>query len=169
MDIYHYLIKDHRKVSSLFKKIIAAKSAKERVAYFLEIKKELTLHADSEHSTFYVALRKSSKGQKDAKHGDKEHVEIKKSLAKLSKIPATETSKWLVQCGELKHLVDHHVDDEETRMFKDAKKVISHKKAIELAEEMDELKVKIAGTKQFLRQFPQSKSITKTKAVSKRK
>jgi hemerythrin superfamily protein len=125
MDIYNYLKKDHKKVSSLFKKIIAEKSAKQREVYFLQVKKELELHADPENNTFYKALSKNSKGTDDAQHGKKEHSEIKKALAKLSKIPVKETVKWLVQFGELKHIVEHHVEDEETRMFSDGKKVIS--------------------------------------------
>ncbi len=77
MNNYNYLKKDHKKVSTLFKKILSASSPKVREKIFLEIKKELELHADPEHLTFYKALAKKSKGKDDAKHGDKEHKEIK--------------------------------------------------------------------------------------------
>jgi hemerythrin superfamily protein len=152
MDIYTYLAKDHKKVSALFKKIILAKTPKERESFFLAVKKELILHADSEHQTFYAALRKDSTGKEDAEHGDKEHDEIKKALAKLSKIPAKETSKWLVQFGELKHMVEHHVRDEETKMFKDAKSSITSKEALQLAADMNNIKNKMMESKKFLAQ-----------------
>jgi hemerythrin superfamily protein len=89
VDIYNYLKKDHRKVSSLFQDIIAAEDDVEREHLFLLVMQELELHADSEHDTFYQALSKSSKGEKDAQHGDEEHDEIKKAISALSKIPLT--------------------------------------------------------------------------------
>jgi hemerythrin superfamily protein len=153
MDIYKYLKKDHQKVSQLFKQIIQEEDANKREVLFLEVKKELELHADPEDKTFYKALKKNSKGKKDAEHGEKEHTEIKDALKKLSKISPTETVKWLVQFGELKQIVEHHVEDEEGKMFKDGKKIISAKRAKELAEEMEALKEKMKKIKKFQAEF----------------
>lgn len=153
MDIYNYLKKDHQKVSNLFKQIIEENDINKREALFLEAKKELELHADPEDKTFYKALKKNSKGKKDAEHGEKEHDEMKDALKKLSKISPNETVNWLVQFGELKHIVEHHVEDEENKMFKDGKKIISAKRAKELAEEMDALKEKLKKTKKFQTEF----------------
>jgi hypothetical protein len=153
LQIYDYLKKDHRKVSGLFKKIIAATTGREREKLFLEVKKELELHSDPEHDTFYKALSKSQKGEEDAEHGAKEHNEIKDALAKLSKIPSSATTKWLVQFGELKYIVEHHVEDEETKMFKDAKAIISTEEANELTVEMEELKEKMKESKKFIKEF----------------
>jgi hypothetical protein len=158
MDIYNYLKKDHRKVASLFKQIIEAEDIVQREQLFLEVKKELELHADPEDKTFYKALKKSKAGKEDAEHGEKEHSEIKSALKKLNKIASHETIKWLVQFGELKHIVDHHVEDEETKMFKDGKKVISAKRASELSEEMEALKQKMKKSKKFKENFEIVKS-----------
>lgn len=149
MEIYTYLKKDHQKVTKLFKQIIAAGTPKKREQLFLEFKNELLLHAKSEQATFYKALKKHSKSLGDAKHGDKEHKEIEKALAKLSKIPSKTIVEWLVQFGELKHIVEHHVDDEEGEMFKDAKKVLSKKQANELTEEMEMYKEKLMKSKRL--------------------
>lgn len=170
MDIYAYLKKDHKKVSVLFKKIIATKSSKIREQLFLEVKKELELHADPENDTFYKAISKQNQGENDAKHGEKEHKEIKKALAKLSKISHKDTIKWLVQFGELKHIVEHHVEDEEGKMFSDAKKILSHEESVNLATKMDELKKKKQSSATFLKQFATQKPRSKkAKAKKSRK
>jgi hypothetical protein len=147
------LKKDHRKVSAIFKKIIAASSSKVREKLFLEVKKELTLHADPEHATFYKALQKSQEGKEDAQHGDKEHSEIKDALAKLSKISSSTTNKWLVQFGELKYIVEHHVEDEESKMFEDGKEILSSHEAEELTVQMEALKVEMKGSMKFKKEF----------------
>ncbi|MCE3238453.1 MAG: Hemerythrin cation binding domain protein [Gammaproteobacteria bacterium] len=157
MNIYNYLKKDHKKVKQLFNKIILSKSPKERENYFLEIRKELELHADTEHSTFYQALKSNPAGEDDAKHGDKEHEKIKKSLLKLSKIPLKETAKWFVQLGELKNIVEHHVEEEESKMFKDAQEILSDKEAEELSLKMEELKDKMMNSKSFQTKFGKMK------------
>lgn len=150
MDIYTYLHKDHLKVSRLFKEIIAAKDQTAREAIFIEVKKELELHADPENETFYKALEKKPKGKADAEHGEDEHDEIKKALKILSKINSENEAEWLINVGKLMHIVEHHVKDEETTMFEDGKKIISEKKAIALAEEMELLKEKMRTSKKFI-------------------
>ncbi len=149
MDIYTYLHKDHLKVSKLFKEITASKNQEQREKLFLEIKKELELHADPEHETFYKALEKKPKGKEDAEHGTKEHNEIKKALKAISKISSENESEWLINLGKLIHIVEHHVEDEESTMFEDGKKIISDKQAVLLAEEMDSLKEKLRSSKKF--------------------
>ncbi|MBA2709704.1 MAG: hemerythrin domain-containing protein [Tatlockia sp.] len=149
MDIYTYLHKDHLKVSKLFKEITASKNQEERVKLFLEVKKELELHADPENDTFYKALEKKPKGKEDSEHGAHEHQEIKKALKTISKISPDNESEWLINLGKLMHIVEHHVEEEESEMFEDGKKIISDKQAQVLAEEMESLKEKIRSSKKF--------------------
>ena len=150
MDIYTYLHKDHLKVSKLFKEIIASKNQNEREELFSEVKKELELHADPEHNTFYKALEKKSKGKEDSEHGSEEHNEIKKALKAVSKISSDNESEWLITIGKLMHIVEHHVDDEESTMFEDGKKIISDRQSVILAEEMDSLKETLRSSKKFI-------------------
>jgi hemerythrin superfamily protein len=153
MDIYTYLHKDHLKVSRLFKEITASKDQQERERLYLEVKKELELHADPERDTFYSALKKKAKGKEDAEHGLDEHDEIKKALKAIDKTSPENESEWLINVGKLMHIVEHHVKDEETTMFEDGKKIISDKQAEVLVEEMESLKEKVRGSKKFIESF----------------
>ncbi|WP_058533921.1 hemerythrin domain-containing protein [Legionella saoudiensis] len=148
MDIYTYLHKDHLKVSKLFTQIIDSPDQKERERLFMEVKKELELHADPERDTFYKALEKRAKGKEDAEHGEDEHKEIKKALKAVDK--SSTESEWLINIGKLMHIVEHHVDDEETTMFEDGRKIISDNKAEALVEEMESLKDKLRSSKKFI-------------------
>ncbi|MFJ1270206.1 hemerythrin domain-containing protein [Legionella lytica] len=151
MDIYNYLHKDHLSVSKLFKQIIDSQDSEERKRLFIEVKKELELHADPERDTFYKALEKRAKGKEDAEHGEEEHKEIKKALKAVDK---SETeSQWLINIGKLIHIVEHHVEDEETTLFEDGRKIISDTKAELLVEEMESLKDKLRSSKKFIETF----------------
>lgn len=151
--IYSYLKKDHQKVADLFENIIAASSQDEREKFFLEVEMELELHADPEKNTFYKALAQRKKGEEEAKHGKEEHKEMKAAIKKLKLIPSSEEAQWLVQFGVLKHIVEHHVKEEEHEMFTDAKKIISDKKAFELVEEIESLKQKKLKDAKFMEKF----------------
>lgn len=153
MDIYQYLHKDHLQVATLFKQITTAKDQVEREALFLEVKKELELHADPEHETFYKALGKKSKGKEDAEHGTHEHDQIKKAIKTISKIPSENESEWLINLGRLMHIVEHHVEDEESTMFADGKQIISDAQAKELVAEMESLKETLRSSRKFVEAY----------------
>lgn len=149
MDIYNYLKKDHRKVADLMEQVLAASSPAQREELFVQIKQELTLHADAEEQTFYKAIEhatKSQQVQEKMEHADHEHDEIREYLEKLSTMQV-ESEDWLEQFGELKHAVTHHVEEEEEDIFEKAKKYLSDKQAKDLAAQMDALKQKQLGSK----------------------
>lgn len=139
MDIYTYLQKDHRKVSRLFKKLITSKSAPQRKSFFQQIEEELLLHATTENETFYNMLRQHPESEPVIDHAKEEHDDIKKLLKKLNKIRSN-SIEWLVMLGELKSVVEHHVHEEETKIFNIAKDILTDEEANSLAQQMDALK-----------------------------
>jgi len=141
-DIYEYLKLDHKKVAKLFDLYESAPSQRNKLEIVAMLNKELTMHAISEEETFYKILEQYSKSQKEAFHGEKEHQEIKDRLAKLMTLKqANNTLDNQVQ--ELKKIVEHHVSDEEGKIFKEAKNVLSKEEAFILKEKMHFLKGKI--------------------------
>ena len=139
MDIYSYLKKDHRKVSDMMEQLVAARSLSRREDLFYDIMEELTLHAETEQATFYAALEDADEAAERIEDAEEEHDEIKDYLKRLSNM-SMESEKWLITFGELKHAVEHHVEEEEGRVFEKARQVLSDDEAEELAEEMDRLK-----------------------------
>lgn len=144
MDIYDYLKKDHEKVSGFFKEFENATDMNYRLEIFQMINRELLIHAASEQETFYKALEKfqDTIDIDIVEHGEKEHRGIEVKLDQLSNFTVPNAA-WVKQVLELKKLVDHHVSEEEGKIFHQAKKVLSDEQAIEIKEQMHDLKDKI--------------------------
>jgi len=142
MDIYEYLKMDHKKVSKLFELFKTAPTERNKIETFEMIEKELTVHADAEANTFYKALEAHQKSEDEAWHGEDEHNEIK---AKLAEISSNKHNRAVMErmVLELKELVDHHVSDEEGKIFRVAKKVLSEEEACILKLQMHDYKEKI--------------------------
>lgn len=141
MDIYDYLKKDHQKVAGLMERLGSSTDDKERIRVFKELSSELTLHADTEEETFYRALiEKGGKQlQEKEKHAEEEHAEIRKYLKECASQDCG-SKGWMVSFGELRHAVEHHVDEEEGAIFEKARNVISDREAEKLAKDMEALK-----------------------------
>ena len=139
MNIYNYLKKDHRKVSKMMEDLLDTQDGAKRMEIFEEIKTELLLHAKTEQATFYKALENRKPTEEWIEEAQGEHKEVEAYLKKLSSLPFN-SEKWIEQFGEFKHAVSHHVEEEEDVIFPKAKKILSDKRANEIAEEMEELK-----------------------------
>ncbi|OJX03724.1 MAG: hypothetical protein BGO76_00160 [Caedibacter sp. 38-128] len=148
MNIYTYLKKDHQKVAALFDEIINANSQTKRESFFRDLKKELLLHAESEHATFYKALKSYPETKEIVQHADKEHAEVKEYLDRISDC-SRENAEWLVLVGELKHSVEHHVEEEESEMFKKARSVLDEETEKRLVNDMEGYKEKLLATKKL--------------------
>ena len=142
MNIFTYLKKDHTKVSNLFEKIMSSPESTENIHILEDIINELTLHAETEQATFYKAINKLAKGKDVIIEAKNKHKEIKEVIAIISDLTAN-TPNWYITLGELKTIVDHHVREEETKIFKIAKKILPKKKIDNLTEEMEQLKEKM--------------------------
>jgi len=139
MDIYEYIIKDHHAISDLFEKVLNEKEPKARNEIFGKLKNELSLHAHSEQETFYKTLETLDGMKRDVKHAFKEHEEIEAALHEVTSLSPWDTA-WLPKVKALKKIVDHHVKEEEGKIFTDAKKVLSDAEAKELEIEMKNYK-----------------------------
>jgi hypothetical protein len=132
-DILSVLKRDHRKVTELFAEIEATseKELQLRKDLFLRLKTELTIHSETEEKLFYSKLQVDLEISEDVDHAFEEHNEIRGYLDQLSSLnPAN--NEWLVQLKNLKNTVNHHVMEEEGKMFQEAKTVLSEEQLLEL-------------------------------------
>ena len=141
MDIYTYLKRDHRKVDDLIHQVSHEEDSQKRAMLYQTIRDELLIHADTEEKTFYQAIKEKGGKQLQEKkeHAEEEHSEIRHLIKKLDGTKC-EDETWLLIFGELKHAVEHHVKEEEERIFEKAQKILSDAQAKLLAEDMDKLK-----------------------------
>lgn len=142
MDIYEYLQRDHKKVANLFAQFENEENPLYKSEIFDLIGLELFLHAESEAETFYKALMESEASAEEAKHGENEHDKIEKCIFALMNSEDRDTT-WQNKVLKLKELVEHHVSDEEGKIFNAAKQVLTKEEAYILKEKMHYLKMKI--------------------------
>ena len=120
------LKQDHKTVKGLFRSYKEAKEngdgrAKKRL--FLNIDRELSIHALVEEEIFYPAVRKQDKEQKDmVLEAREEHGIVKTLLSQLRELgPGDET--FDAKMKVLMEGVEHHADEEEDEMFPEAEKL----------------------------------------------
>jgi hypothetical protein len=139
MDIYEYLKKDHEKVAKLFDLFKAAPSERNKLEIAEMISEELLIHADAESYIFYSALDLNKQAESEIAHSEYEHEEIKNKIAEvllLKQVGFLLDSKL----AELQALVEHHVSEEEGKIFRMAKKILSDENAMFLKEKMHDYK-----------------------------
>ncbi len=135
MDIYKSLTEDHDKQRKLLAALVETSGdTDKRAELFEQVKAELADHADAEERYFYVPLIKLDSTQDDARHGIAEHHEIDELVAQVEAADPS-SGAWLQHAKNLKHKVEHHLEEEEQDYFPVAKKVLSADRAKALGNE----------------------------------
>ena len=127
MDPVKLLMKQHREVEALFKKIEQTEKANERKELMGQIKQKLELHTTIEEDIFYPAIREldTDKAEEMVLEAYEEHHVVKLVLAELPNVDP-EDERFEAKMTVLKELVEHHVEEEEQDkggLFKLAKKL----------------------------------------------
>ncbi|MCA1557221.1 MAG: hemerythrin domain-containing protein [Acidobacteria bacterium] len=141
MNAFELLKKDHEKVSNLFKQLeeTTERAVKSREELFGKLKQELDIHARIEETIFYPAIKNAEETREITLEAIEEHNVIKRLLSELDSMPVDD-ERWTAKLTVLKENVEHHVEEEEGEMFKDAQKVLTTEQAEELGARMESSK-----------------------------
>ena len=93
-----------------------------------------------EEKYFYPKAKKAD--QQLIQHGIEEHQEAKQLLSELENLK-TDDTKWMSKFEELKKSVEHHVQEEETKVFPKTKKALSNEEEQEAAQNIEKEKSKM--------------------------
>lgn len=160
MDIYDYLKKDHEKVANLFKQFEKTESKQRKKEIFEMIAQELLVHSKSEEKTFYAILEQRLENKEPTIHAKKEHHEIEQQIS-LALHTKTLDKNWEKRVLKLKEVVEHHVEEEESNLFKKAKKVFSEEEAYALKEKMHYMKGELLNRTAKVQKVAKMKPIAK--------
>jgi hypothetical protein len=130
------LKKQHREVKTLFGRAKKAKSS-ERREVMDEITAKLSAHMLIEEEIFYPALRQleTKKTNGMIPEAFEEHHVVKLVLGELPDVDL-EDEQFAAKVTVLDELIEHHVEEEESEMFKTAEKLGAERLA-ELGKEME--------------------------------
>lgn len=133
MNIFEAIRKDHDIQRALLDQLVETSGdTKRRDELFQSLKKELKIHADAEERHYYKPLIDSDMMQDKARHGIAEHHEIDE-LVKSLEDTEYDSSAWLKIAKDLKHKVEHHLEDEEHKFFQLSGKVLTESQKQNLA------------------------------------
>jgi len=141
MNAFQLLKEDHKKVAGIFEKLepTTERGVKTREELFAQLKSELDVHAWVEETIFYPALKEADETHDIVLEGYEEHKVVKTLLAELDSL-AKDKEEWGAKLKVLQENVEHHVEEEEGEMFKNARKVLTGAQAEELGARMEAAK-----------------------------
>ena len=138
MDAIALLKKDHDKVKRLLTELESTteRGVKTRTELFATIKGELTLHEIVEEEIFYPALKAHPKAKDLVLEGFEEHHVVDLLMSELEALDVDDET-WGAKALVMKENVEHHIEEEEGEMFKQAREIFDKAELEDLGSRMD--------------------------------
>ncbi|MEO6652231.1 MAG: hemerythrin domain-containing protein [Ilumatobacteraceae bacterium] len=131
---------DHERVSKLFAKFegLGDQAHTSREATVATIIEELSVHAGIEETVFYPAVRErfATRDEAIVLEALEEHHLVKVTLNELESLPS-QHERYTAKVTVLRELVDHHVEEEETELFKQVRAAFTKSELVELGNELN--------------------------------
>jgi hemerythrin-like domain-containing protein len=146
MDALQLLKADHDKVKKLLADGDATtdRAEKTRTDLLATIKQELTVHEEIEETIFYPALKEHPKAQEIVLEGYEEHHVVDTVMGELENTPVTD-ERWAAKFTVMKENIEHHIEEEEGEMFKQARSVFDADELQSLGDRMAARKGELSG------------------------
>ncbi len=141
MNAITLLKEDHDRV----KKMLAdgeettERAEKTRTEVFAKIKEEMLIHERIEEEIFYPALKAHPKAKEIVLEGFEEHHVVDEIMGELEETDVSD-EHWAAKFTVMKENIEHHIEEEEGEMFKQARRVFSDEELDDLGARMMELK-----------------------------
>jgi hemerythrin-like domain-containing protein len=137
MDAISLLEEDHRKMKKLLSELESTteRGLKTREDLFATVKDELTVHENIEEEIFYPALKEHPKTKEIALEAYEEHHVVDMVMAEIEDVPYDDET-WGAKFKVMKENIEHHIEEEENEMFKQARQVFEEDELEALGEEM---------------------------------
>src|SRR5918995_4518216 len=138
MNALTMLQEDHDKMKKLLNELESTteRGIKTREELFSTIKGELTIHEIIEEEIFYPELKAHPKAKDIVLEGYEEHHVVDLVMAELEGLPVDDES-WGAKAKVMKENVEHHMEEEEGEMFKQARSVFDREELEDLGGRME--------------------------------
>jgi len=142
-DFFNMIRKDHQELKEMFSQLEKMPDSEyaRREETFNKLKMELVPHMRGEEKAFYPVLRQNQQSKMDVMEAMEEHHIAEVSMMELDRMSKQEEF-WAPKLMVFKELINHHIKEEEDKVFKDAEKVISHDQMQEIIRGFQEEKEK---------------------------
>lgn len=144
-EFFQMLKKDHIEVKGILGQLTDTKEGKKREELFKKLREELVPHMKAEEITFYPPLMAKKEAREDAMEGVEEHHVSDLILKELEMMPKGE-EQWGAKMAVFSELVEHHIKDEESKVFKSAAKALNPDELQTIMKKFEQEKQKIKKT-----------------------
>ena len=133
--IYDILKMEHDQMANLLQQALLDGSK----VSFVKVKLKTDPHMKGEEKFFYPLLEEKEELRELVSHAYEEHNEAKALTSEMESMDER-NEKWAAKLSELKQSIDHHIEEEEGKVFERAQSVLSQDKAEEIAKQYIEFK-----------------------------
>ena len=146
MDALQMLKTDHDKVKKLLTDAdeTTERAEKTRTELLATIKRELTIHEEIEETIFYPALKEHPKAREIVLEGYEEHNVVDTVMGELEATDVTD-ERWAAKFSVMKENIEHHIEEEEGEMFKQARSVFDAAELQALGDRMAARKAELSA------------------------
>jgi hypothetical protein len=137
MDALKLLEDDHETVKGLLEDIepTTERAVKTREQLFTRLRRELEVHETIEEEIFYPALKEHPKAKDLVLEAYEEHNVVDMVMGEIEDV-AYDDETWGAKFTVLKENLEHHIEEEETEMWKQARQVFDDEELDELGDRM---------------------------------
>jgi len=145
MEIYTLLKDDHVKVLGILDELLSLDDNDSyRDVLIDQVRDELIPHARAEEAVFYNSMRAVSSDNSEVMHGYKEHIEAE-SVLRLLQVKDATNMDWKETATKLKESLEHHIEEEESKIFAEAKTMFSDEEVEMMGKAFLKLKEEVKG------------------------
>ena len=146
MDAVTMLKDDHDKVKKILSDLDSTteRGVKTRQELFAKVQQELEVHETIEEEIFYPALKEHPKMKDLVLEAYEEHHVVDTVMAEIRDVPYDDET-WGAKLTVMKENVEHHIEEEEDEMFKQARQVFSKEELVQLGDRMQARKDELLG------------------------
>jgi len=139
LDILH---SEHEEVKGIFSKLQSARSSAKKEELFTQLKRDLVPHMKGEEKYFYPELQKSKDYQEDVLEAIEEHHAARLFLNELDDMNP-DGERWDAKVSVLKEMIEHHIEEEESTIFPEARQSLSEEQMKGIAEQFESMKSRV--------------------------
>ncbi|AZE55755.1 Repair of Iron Centers di-iron protein [Pseudomonas synxantha] len=144
MNAIDLLKADHERVKTLLTQLSESteRGVKKRTELLAKLEMEITLHTQLEEEILYPAFRKAGGKEQDIMYHEakEEHRTVDALVLPDLKQTDPSSTEFSGRVKVVKELLEHHIEEEETEMFPQAKKLLGKTVLDELGAEMEAMK-----------------------------
>ena len=138
MNAITLLKQDHEDVKKMLSELddTTERAVKTREQTFTKLKADLEVHEAIEEEIFYPALKDHPKTKEIALEGYEEHHVVDTVMGEMLNLPVSDET-WTAKFSVMKENLEHHIEEEEGEMFKQARQVFDDAELEDLGNRME--------------------------------